>query len=87
MNAAFLDALFAIAPPETFVNVSGYAINGDGYELDGSGSRIWTDKIGAYPVGEVGGLEPPQHDRWITIHPRLKPERGSEAMRPTVHLC
>ena len=78
MNTAFLDALFAPAPPGTFINVSGYAMNGDGYALDKNGSRIWTDKIGAYSVSEVGHLETPELDRWFTPHPRLKPERGSE---------
>ncbi len=78
VNAAFLDALFAIAPADTFVNVSGWVMNGDGYAVDETGGRIWTDKVGAYPVSDVGHLEVPQVDRWFTVHPRVRPSRGSE---------
>ena len=77
--AEFLTALYGIAPEGTFVNVSGYALNGSGYVFDKIGQRIWTDRIAAVPVEQIAGLEIEERDRWFCVQPRREPKRGGEA--------
>lgn len=67
----FLAALFDPAPPDTFVNLSGY--------VGSNGKREWSDKVGVFRVADIASIDVPGDvDRWMTIAPRNEPKRGSE---------